>query len=37
MRFAPAIDGHTVVYLKSVDTHMGTRWWCGTSGAVLRR
>jgi beta propeller repeat protein len=36
MQFEPDIDGSTVVYLESVDTHMGMAWWCGLPGAVLK-
>lgn len=36
MQFAPSIDGHTVAYLDSVDTHMGMPWWCRILGAVLK-
>jgi beta propeller repeat protein len=36
MQFEPDIEGSTVVYLESADTHMGMPWWCGLPGAVLQ-
>ena len=36
MQFEPSIDGATVAWLTSNDTHMGEPWWARISGAVLR-
>jgi beta propeller repeat protein len=36
MQYEPAIDGATVAWLTSTDTHMGEPWWAGISGAVLQ-
>jgi len=36
MQYAPSIDGATVAWLTSTDTHMGEPWWAGISGAVLQ-
>jgi beta propeller repeat protein len=37
MQHEPSIDGATVAWLTSTDTHMGEPWWAGISGAVLQQ
>ena len=36
MQYEPSIDGATVAWLTSTDTHMIEPWWAGISGAMLQ-